>query len=58
MDANDKTDIWVSDRAITRVTRSGSNQTVLHMIDAWVLVVGSAEQVIKQIEDERRAYGS
>jgi uncharacterized protein YlzI (FlbEa/FlbD family) len=74
-DAKDGTDVWVSDRAITRIIRQGpdvwvSNRAitriirqvpdhcVLSMIDAWVVVLGSAEEVAKKIEDERRLYGN
>ena len=55
-DAKDGTDVWVSDRAITRIVRQGPDHCVLSMIDAWVVVLGSAEEVAKKIEDERRLY--
>lgn len=56
-DAKDGTDVWVSDRAITRIVRQGPDHCVLGIIDAWVVVVrGSAEEVAKKIQDERRLY--
>ena len=57
-DAKDGTDVWVSDRAITRIVRQGPDHCVLGMIDAWVVVLGSAEEVVKKIEYERRFYGN
>ena len=52
-DAKDGTDVWVSDRAITRIVRQGPDHCVLSMIDACLVVLGSAEEVAKKIEYEQ-----
>ena len=54
-DAKDGTDVWVSDRAITSITRLGPDQCklIVGVIDACWIVLGSAEEVVKKIEDER-----
>ena len=59
-DAKDGTDVWVSDRAITSITRLGPDhcKLIVGVIDACWIVLGSAEEVVKKIEYERRFYGN
>jgi len=54
----DGTDVWISDRAITRLVRVGQFATQIWTIDGAVIVIGNADDVAKEIEKERRVYGN
>lgn len=57
-DGKDETDVWISERAILRLTRVGKDYTIINMIDKSILVLGTPENIMEKIDHERwRFYG-